>query len=350
MLTNVYKILKPAHRILNISVLYIRVYFLRMKNKKIIFLLGVPEHNNVGDLAITWAETSFVKKHVAEWTCVTVPFRVLSGGLGFLYKIVRTDDIIAGHGGGNMGDTYLYEEEMRRRIIAKFPDNKIIIFPQTIYFSEGSTGRAELEKTQKVYSSHNSLTLIAREKSSFEKMKNYFPDNTVILTPDIVLSMVKLNPQHNRKGALTCFRADVESRMNNQQRKSIALILSTKYGKVRATDTTEPGWTYRFKPNRYIVWNKLDQFRHAEVVVTDRLHGMVFCAITGTPCIVFSNFNHKVQGTYDWIKYLNYIKYCGSIDDMEKIDMQSLLSSASDYNSAQFDEYWQKIKNLITEN
>ncbi|MFB8735822.1 polysaccharide pyruvyl transferase family protein [Bacillus sp. SL00103] len=33
----------------------------------------------------------------------------------------------------------------------------------------------------------------------------------------------------------------------------------------------------------------------AQVVVTDRLHGMIFCAITKTPCVVLRSFDHKVM-------------------------------------------------------
>ena len=53
----------------------------------------------------------------------------------------------------------------------------------------------------------------------------------------------------------------------------------------------------------------MQEFCGAELLITDRLHGMVFAALTGTPCIVFSNYNHKVKGTYEWIKYLPYIRY-----------------------------------------
>lgn len=59
--------------------------------------------------------------------------------------------------------------------------------------------------------------------------------------------------------------------------------------------------------------NKFKDFQKSKLVITDRLHGMVFCAISGTPCIAFSNYNHKVKGTYDWIKDLDYIKYVDNI-------------------------------------
>ena len=37
---------------------------------------------------------------------------------------------------------------------------------------------------------------------------------------------------------------------------------------------------------------------------------MIFAAITGTPCIVMSNSNHKIEETYNsWLHDCNYIKF-----------------------------------------
>jgi pyruvyl transferase EpsI len=79
---------------------------------------------------------------------------------------------------------------------------------------------------------------------------------------------------------------------------------------------------------------KLSQFRSAKIVITDRLHGMVLAAITGTPCIVFSNYNQKVLGTYDWIKDLNYIRFVRDIEEAQKAfgELNSL-ESYSPYDS-----------------
>jgi len=68
---------------------------------------------------------------------------------------------------------------------------------------------------------------------------------------------------------------------------------------------------------------KWDQFKKVQVVITDRLHGMVFCAITSTPCIVIANYNHKVKDTYAWLKDLNYIKFVNNIDEIPTL-MQEL--------------------------
>ena len=43
-----------------------------------------------------------------------------------LKKIIKDEDIILLHGGGNFGDKYIELEEKRRMIITAFPNNKII--------------------------------------------------------------------------------------------------------------------------------------------------------------------------------------------------------------------------------
>ena len=53
---------------------------------------------------------------------------------------------------------------------------------------------------------------------------------------------------------------------------------------------------------------KLDEFAKAEIVITDRLHGMIFATITGTPCIAFDNLSNKVSGVYEWIMDQSYVK------------------------------------------
>ena len=62
----------------------------------------------------------------------------------------------------------------------------------------------------------------------------------------------------------------------------------------------------------------MQEFCDAKLVITDRLHGMIFAAISETPCIVFSNYNHKVGGTYEWIKQLPYIRYVENMGEAKK--------------------------------
>ena len=87
---------------------------------------------------------------------------------------------------------------------------------------------------------------------------------------------------------------------------------------------------------------KFKQISRAKVVVTDRLHGMIFCAFTNTPCIVLSNYNHKIKNSYEtWLNHLDYIKFYDTID-VDKIikDIEGLYSKKDFVKwSSLFDAY-----------
>lgn len=59
------------------------------------------------------------------------------------------------------------------------------------------------------------------------------------------------------------------------------------------------------------MWNN---FKKSKVVVTDRLHGMIFCVITKTPCIALKSLDHKVVESYKWIKDLDYVELVDDLD------------------------------------
>lgn len=96
---------------------------------------------------------------------------------------------------------------------------------------------------------------------------------------------------------------------------------------------------------------KWQEFRNSELVVTDRLHGVIFAAITSTPCIVIDNYNHKVKGVYQWLKKFEFIKYC---KDMKEITSQINCFSEINqldiiYNEKIFDHYYNKIIKVLKE-
>jgi len=295
------------------------------EDKNHIFLIGTPHHGNLGDQAIVYAENKILEDNFKDHKIIEITTTDLNNHLKSLKKNVKKDDVFALHGGGNLGDEYYWEEEGRRRIISEFKDNKIIVFPQSIYFKDTQNGKREFEKTKLIYSGHKNLTMVAREATSYKIMKEAFASNNVIFTPDIVMYLNKTYPRYKREGALLSLRKDREGVLSLNQKDEINDMVKNAFDNIIITDTVAECKGSENEILEYMINvnqrekelnKKWDQFKKVQVVITDRLHGMVFCAITSTPCIVIANYNHKVKDTYEWLKDLNYIKFVNNIDEI----------------------------------
>lgn len=316
-------------------------------SKKKIYIINTPLHTNIGDSAIAYAQNLFLQKNIGnDYKIVEVTSGEWARFRKVLGCIVRKKDIIIQLGGGNMGYEWFNEEIERRRIIEQFPNNKMIIFPQTIYYGDSEEGKKEFENSKKIYNNHKDLHLIAREKVSYEIMKVAYPNCDVILTPDIVLSMNKLDNPYKREGITFCFRRDAEKVLTPEEEKYIINECKKISDKVFYTDMmSERAVT---KENRVdIIMDKFKDFQKSELVITDRLHGMVFCAISGTPCIVFGNYNQKVKGTYEWIKDLPYIKYIDNVSDIKLCLDELMKIKDSNFDNTKFISKYNSISKVI---
>ncbi|UQA75605.1 polysaccharide pyruvyl transferase family protein [Sphingobacterium siyangense] len=305
---------------------------IKSENKhKRFFLFQTPTHSNIGDHAIAEAQLDFLNANFPGHTVYELNQDLMVYFIEKYSSLINKNDIILLHGGGNFGNEYMREEKLRTFVIQNFPNNKIVVFPQTIHYSNDISGKKQLQAIQKLFAGHPNLTLTARENVSFDLMKEYFPSNKVILTPDIVLSQSQLKNQPRSYG-LEVIRADQESILSNSDKEQVHQLLVSYFEQVINSDMhVEDSRTVKTLEKRKAVLEfKLSQFRSAKIVITDRLHGMVLAAITGTPCIVFSNYNQKVLGTYDWIKDLNYIRFVRDIEEAQKAFGE--LNSLESYN------------------
>lgn len=286
--------------------------------KKIV-LIGVPEYGNIGDIAITYAETKFIKDNFGQYELVEILEDDVKTRIEEIKNIISDEDIIFLQGGGNLGDEYVSFEETRRIIVSTFPNNKIVIMPQTIHFSTTKIGENELEKSKQIYNNHKYLTIIAREEKSYEIMKNEFYKANIILAPDIVMYLDKTDIGGERNGATLFLRNDAEKVLTEEETKEIKNTVSKYYKKILNKDThigDEIKITKEIREKMLEL--KLQEARSAELVITDRLHGMIFAAITSTPCIAFGNYNHKIKSSFKWLKDFKYIKYVEDISQLEE--------------------------------
>ena len=274
------------------------------RHKAYIFLAA--DYGNLGDVAITYAQTKFLKEF-SNRQVIEIPISKSLEGLWFVKKNIKKGDIVTTVGGGNMGDLYDQIEFIRQLTFQWFPNNRIISFPQTFDFTDSKEGRKALKQAKKVYNDHKDLHLVAREQTSYELMKKHFTSANVLLTPDIVLSLNETEPKQHRSGVVICMRKDAEKSLTPEQNNFIIQSAESHFGELKYYDT-HIGRNSMSVEERLGELNKIWQtFRNAELVITDRLHGMIFCYITNTPCLVFQNNNHKVKETHYWIQNSNYV-------------------------------------------
>lgn len=319
-------------------------YAIRLrKGIKTAYLFGGPTHGNLGDSAIFIAESDFLMG-LKQTVCP-----IFWSEYDYYGKAIRVTllpwDAICLHGGGNMGDVWFNEEILRRCFLMDNRHRELFFFPQTIHYTDTEDGQRRKQDSIPFYNRRN-ITLVAREKTSFLEMQEIYPKAKVLLTPDIVLSMPAQQFNKSRNGALLCMRRDVEKNLTQDNECNLRDVLREMGLKVAFTDTVIDAAITDQNRNT-LVFKKMEELASAKIVITDRLHGMVFCALTGTPCIVLSNNNHKVKGTYDWISYLPYIKYANDVDEAIGFIPELLKMENCVYDNTPLQPYFDELRKAI---
>lgn len=299
-------------------------------DKQNVFIIGTPNHGNMGDQAIWYATQKLLEKYFTNANVVDVDMSDFWTDIEGIAHLIQNQDILILQGGGNFGNYYMDDEMIRRFVINRFRNNRIIMFPQTVYFSKDKEGEEELKQSVSIYNKNKNLILIARDAESFECLKANFT-NDMYMLPDVVLSLNAVNAKKERKGALICLRSDKESIMNQQNVEKMKEVIKKAFSEITYTDTQVDDYC---KENReLLLMHKLEEFQSAELVITDRLHGMIFSVITGTPCIVFDNFNGKVKNVYV------YLKDCCNVQLVHDItEFMEALNEAGGYAGKIYDE------------
>lgn len=319
---------------------------LKRKKQKSFILLGTPLHGNLGDQAISIAEHRYLKENFHKMQIIEIPRYYMELYGKQFKKYIKKTDIILIQGGGFLGTLWMGEENFVRKVIQQYPCNLILIFPQTVFYTKDEAAERELKKSEEIYNKHSSLYICAREKYSFEFMKKHYKRCEIILVPDIVLYLsnrLKFE-EKTREGILFCFRKDKEKQIDDESINLLKNIIESTGEKITNIDTVVNYNVYM--ENREEEVRKLwEKFSETKLVVTDRLHGMIFSAITGTPCIVFRNSNYKVEGVYEWIKELGYINFVNDVEEF-RVGVQKLYKERGEAKM-QLDEQFARLTDTI---
>ena len=176
-------------------------------------MLATPTHGNLGDHAIVMAEKQllnrcgYISKQIIE---IRNPDYLRYGS--YIQKKITNNDLIIIDGGGNLGILWPQEDDKISDIIARFKNNKIIIFPQTCFYDKTDLSNERLKKNQEIYKKNN-LYIFLRDKRSYDFCKENFEGCNLFLCPDIVL-LLKASFKFDKdkaKRILLCFRKDLEN-------------------------------------------------------------------------------------------------------------------------------------------
>ena len=314
--------------------------------KKRVFIFIAGYYQNLGDMALTYSQRDFLKKIYPDAEIIVVPSTQTYQSVRVIKKHIRPDDVITTLGGGNMDDIYTSLEDARLYVVKNFPNNKIIGFPQTMIFSDTKFGQKRMNISRKVYKKHKDLTLFVREENSLARIKKDFPTVKIGYCPDIVLSLKKDEPKELRKNVLCCMRKDKELNISPEQTASVISAVKNTFSNVIVRDTVdiplEACQPETFETTLEEFWKMV---RTCKVVITDRLHCMIFCAITGTPVVVIDNSNKKISGVIkEWLSNVPWIIMMENFDCNKIIENAKFLyDNMSDTRAPNLDDEFQSL-------
>lgn len=286
---------KQAVYVLVAMYLYVILTCRIRRAKATCVLLQTPVHHNYGDHAIALAELALLKAYrVAEIT--DYELNAMLKFPAWFKRIVGKRDILI-TGGGNLGTFWPSIDANIRCVLRLFGENKMVILPQTAYFEDSAFGAASYEELKEIFASCRDLTIMAREKRSFELLsKMHFK---VVLMPDMALFMEPPVPDNvsERIGVLVMLRNDVEKAA---EMPALLTWLETQFDNYDIGDMISPQ-RITAGMRKQAVAEKMKTIQRYSLVVTDRLHGMIFAALTGTPCIAACPVSPKLIGIYEWL-------------------------------------------------
>lgn len=271
-----------------------------------IYYIDYPVHSNGGDLLIMKGTEAFFKDYDIR---VQARYSVLD----FPDKLaIPRDHIIVLHGGGNFGDLYPAHQKLREKIVSDYPDHRIVILPQTIFYKEES----EFDRTAQIFNKHNDLHLYVRDTLSHDMASSKFNEINVYLSPDMAHQLWPIMPTSSPgKELLYFFRTDIEktrqqeqlelsgrgdyldwtSLYNRFEKKSINMIVNL----MRKGSGPLPMQAIWGKYTDYLVDKAVKRFSGYHNVQTSRLHGHILSCLMDKPNTLLDNSYGKNSNYYN---------------------------------------------------
>ena len=168
-----------------------------------VIIADAPFTDNIGDILIWQGTVDFLHEN---------DFKILGiyGAGYFTFPKLDKDITIILMGGGHFGDLWRMFHDIKMEIIARYPDNRIVMLPQSVCYQNEDL----IPKDADLMARHSDLHLFARDQPSFDILSAHFARNHVYIAPDLAfcIDSQRLAPYRNREQGKTLFllRGDKE--------------------------------------------------------------------------------------------------------------------------------------------
>ena len=305
-------------------------------------LLHSPQNGKLSDQAIAFAELQVLRR--LGISCADVPW--IEGIEKHCGRLTPKRRLVLNHGGGCLGSLHRNEEVRFRRTLRSFGRNRLIAFQQTIYFDlDSEKGRKCYENSRSTYAAHPGLTLFVRDRYSYDFMRQHMPKVRTELVPDTAMLLQIDLPKVERNGAMICLRRDKEKAITNEERSRLTQLVRADYPQLLICDTALDS-DIDADTREAALRDRLVDFASARLVVTDRLDGMIYAAITETPCVVLESRSHKVRDSYEWLSHLDYIRFVERLDELPET-IEALKHVTPKYDRAPIEDAMQPLYDAI---
>lgn len=286
-------------------------------------LLDAPYYHNIGDVLIWKGEMAFLKEHYIQ--CLyTASYETCT------FPKIAKDVTVLFNGGGNLGDIYPEHMKFLQEVVQKYPNNRIVICPQTVYYADNLRMNEDFQRLML----HGDLYFCARDKMTHALLSGFFNERAILL-PDMAFCISEKDLDRYKskesKSKLVIERKDCESLNERQCSSQVADVSdwptfehsfhrTTFLNKIlkRLSDLHIPFltpcinrfWNYYFRHHFAEMMFKegvrfISPYRQIE---TTRLHGCILSILLGKEVTLVDNSYGKNRNFYHtWLTDLDSI-------------------------------------------
>lgn len=299
---------------------------LQKQSCKKIYWIGPfsPIHANVGDHAQTLGVQNFLCDKFSDYKIIRIyrddiTVKVLSD----IAKQLRKSDLVFLQSSGDFGSLHdvsshhpgrISYPEVRRQIVKMAQASKVINLPVTAFYEDNEQGVVSLDKDRTIFNG-SKFIILCREPISLQTVQKNLTCKSMFF-PDFVFYLKPKPYTEPRSGVRVILRRDKEAMLSVEQKEMLSVKLSTLFSDVNVEDIMHEFHVIPDSILEKYMDNVLQKFQQQELIITDKMHGMITAVITQTPCIALSGgIPHKISAYKSFLS--GAVEFVDDVSDIE---------------------------------